>query len=125
MGWNSLDHRPETVGEVSDVLAGEPPLLVLEGEVPALVVEREPAATAYNVYADTLGSWYSPTPGEGTVCGITSWTDNLDGTVTLDYEAPAGSWVLVTASDDCREGPAGADSSGAERFGIGSWHDCP
>jgi hypothetical protein len=125
MGWNSLDHLAGTVGEVSDVLAGEPPLLVEEGDVPGLMIEKEPAATAYNVYADSLGSWYSPTPGEGTVCGITTWTDNQDGTVTLDYELPAGSWVLVTASDPCREGPAGADSGGAERFGIGSWHDCP
>jgi hypothetical protein len=122
MGSTSAD--VEALGEISDVLAGEPPLLITGKDDTSLVVEQDPAAAAYNVHADELGSWYSPSTAEGSVCGITDWTDNGDGTVTLPYEVPEGSWVVVTASDACREGPAGSASDGTPRTATGTWPAC-
>jgi hypothetical protein len=110
-------------GEVSAVRLGEPPLLVAR-EAGRVTVEREAGATAYNVYTDSLGSWYAPSVAKGTVCSIGAWTDNGDGTVTLDYNAPGNSWLLVTASKGCGEGPAGTDSAGTERSGVGRWQFC-
>ena len=121
MGRTSADIPP--LGEISDVRAGEPPLLVHRQER-TLVVERDPGVTAYNVYADALGSWYSPSPAEGSVCGITDWTDNGDGTVTLDFDVPPNSWVVVTGSDACRESSAGTASDGTPRSATGSWPAC-
>jgi hypothetical protein len=80
--------------------------------------------SAYNVYADALGSWYSPSLAEGSACGITDWTDNGDGTVTLAYEMPENRWIVVTGSDACREGPAGASSDGTPRTASGTWPAC-
>jgi hypothetical protein len=124
MGWQSDSGLPEPLGEVSNVLQGEPPLLIKDRTSTSLVVEKDPDATAYNVYADALGSWYSPTEAEGSVCGITTWTDNLDGTVTLDYEVPMNSWIVVTASNACLEGPTGPGSNGIERSETGTWNLC-
>lgn len=108
-------------GEVSG--AGEARLRVgPRGE--RLVVEADAEAAAYNVYADRVGSWYSPTAAGGSVCSIRSWTDNGDGTVTLDQSVPAGSWVVVTASTPCAEGPAGPDSDGTERTTLAVWELC-
>ena len=84
----------------------------------------DPDATAYNVYTDTLGSWYAPTQANGSECGIRTWTDNGDGTITLDYVAPVNSWTVVTASHACAEGLAGSDSGGSVRTGVGSWDLC-
>jgi len=105
------------------VRAGEPPLLVRRQDG-SLVVEQDPGVTAYHVYADALGSWYSPSPAEGSVCGITDWTDNGDGTVTLDVDLPVNSWVVVTGSDACRESSAGTGSDGTPRTASGSWPSC-
>jgi hypothetical protein len=124
MGWDSETSHPEPPPEVSEVLGGGPPLRILDRTSNSLVVEKVPYATAYNVHADALGSWYSPTGDEGSVCGITTWTDNGDGTVTLDYVVPEDSWIVVTASDPCREGPAGSGTDGVERSETGSWTGC-
>jgi len=124
MGWDSDCNLPVPIGEVSDVAGGEAPLSVPDRTSSILVVEKQPGAVAYNVYADAIGSWYSPTAGEGSVCAVTGWTDNGDGTVTLDYQVPENSWVVVTASDACIEGPAGSGSDGVERSGTGSWQSC-
>jgi len=121
MGRTSSDVPP--LGEISDVRAGEPPLLVRRQDG-SLVVEQDPGVTAYHVYADALGSWYSPSPAEGSVCGITDWTDNGDGTVTLDVDLPVNSWVVVTGSDACRESSAGTGSDGTPRTASGSWPSC-
>ncbi len=121
MGRTSADVPP--LGEISDVRAGEPPLLV-DRDAGSLVVERDSAAVVYNVHADALGSWYSPSAGEGSVCGITQWTDNGDGTVTLDYDIPPNSWVVVTASDACREASAGTASDGTSRDATAQWTTC-
>jgi hypothetical protein len=124
MGWDSESSLPVPIGEVSDVTEAEPPLRVLDRTSSSLVVEKEPGAVGYNIYSDALGSWYSPAPGEGSVCGATDWTDNGDGTVTLDFDVPDNSWVVVTASDACLEGPAGASSDGMERSDNPSWQSC-
>jgi hypothetical protein len=89
-----------------------------------LRVGEEPGAVAYNVYADTIGSWYTPTGAEGSVCSMSTWTDNGDGTVSLEYPVRSNSWVLVTASTQCAEGPAGTGSAGVERTTLGSWSLC-
>ena len=69
----------EPPGEVSG--RGEPRLRVAPRGT-AVLVEGDPEVTAYNVYADAIGSWYGPTAASGSVCGIAEWTDNGDGTVT-------------------------------------------
>jgi hypothetical protein len=124
MGWDSDTGNPEPLGEVSSVLDGAPPLQLVDRSSTSLVVEEVPGATAYNVYADTIGSWYSPTAEEGSVCGITGWTDNPDGTVTLTYDVPENSWIVVTASNECHEGPTGSRSDGTQRSEIGAWAMC-
>jgi hypothetical protein len=109
--------------EVSEAGSGAPPLLVRK--LPdRLVVEGLPGAAAYNAYADLLGSWYAPARATGTDCPIEAWTDNGDGTITLDVPLPAGSWFVVTASTECAEGPAGESSGGTERMAVGTWEDC-
>lgn len=121
MGWTSADLPP--LGEISDVLSGEPPLLVNKQD-DTLVVEQDPGVTAYNVHADALGSWYSPSEEEGSICGVTEWTDNSDGTVTLSYEVPENSWIVVTGSDACRESSAGSASDGTARDASPDWPTC-
>jgi hypothetical protein len=113
-----------SIGEVSNVAAGAPPLRIASATGTRLIIEKVPDATAYNVYADAIGSWYSPSAGEGSVCKITTWTDNNDGTVTLDYMVPENSWIVVTASNPCHEGPAGSASDGSERTSYGTWALC-
>jgi len=108
-------------GEVSG--SGEPRLLVAPRGT-AVLVEGDPEVTAYNVYADAIGSWYGPTAASGSVCGLTEWTDNGDGTVTLDYALPLNSWIVVTGSTPCSEGPAGRGSAGIERTTQGVWEFC-
>jgi hypothetical protein len=115
MGSTSVDVA--VLGEVSD-------LRILDTSDQALVVEAEPGALAYNVYADALGSWYSPTIAEGSACSLTSWTDNGDGTITLQHELPENRWFLVTASDECGEGSAGSASDGSSRSASGAWPTC-
>jgi len=111
----------EPPGEVSG--SGEPRLRVAPRGT-AVRVEADPEVTAYNVYADAIGSWYGPTAASGSVCGITEWTDNGDGTITLDYALPVNSWIVVTGSTLCAEGPAGRGSAGEERTTQGVWEFC-
>jgi len=108
-------------GEVSG--QAQPHLRVAPGGT-KVTVQADPEVVAYNVYADAVGSWYMPDSATGSVCGITAWTDNGDGTVTLDYALPADSWIVVTASTACAEGPAGCGTAGVERTTIGSWERC-
>lgn len=109
--------------EVSRVQNARPPLRVRK-LADRVVVEALPEAAAYNLYADALGSWYEPSPGSGSMCTLTGWIDNGDGTNTLEVAVPAGHWIVVTASSACAEGPAGEDSSGTERTGVGFWQLC-
>lgn len=109
-------------GEISG--STEPRLRVVRrGE--ALRVEAAPETTAYNVYADRIGSWYAPTAATGSACGLAG-TDVGGGIEEIDYLAPSGSWIVVTASTPCAEGPAGPDSEGTERTASGSstWDRC-
>jgi hypothetical protein len=115
-----LDATPPP--EVSDVLAGAPPLLVPAGAM-QLVVEEIPEATSYSAYVDVIGSWYAPTTATGSACHV-AWASNGDGTVTLDHPLPVNSWVLVTASTRCAEGSPGRDSLGRPRESRGSWARC-
>jgi len=110
-------------GPVSHIPLGEPPLLVIPRRG-RLRLESDAAALAYNVYADALGSWYAPRDRKGSVCAVKDWTDNGDGTLDLDYEIPPNSWILVTGSNVCGEGPAGPDSAGTERTQMGTWIRC-
>jgi hypothetical protein len=114
----------DPLGELSNVSRGAPALRVVDTTPNGVVVEKDPHATAYNVYADALGSWYAPTAAKGTACGISTWSDNRDGTVTLDYQVPPNSWVVVTTSNACHEGSAGSRSDGTSRTEIGTWPSC-
>jgi hypothetical protein len=89
-----------------------------------VTVLADPVALAYNVYADAIGSWYAPGSATGSACGLTGWTDNGDGTVTLDHALPGNSWIVVTASTACAEGPAGCGTAGTERTTLGTWELC-
>ena len=101
------------------------PLQVVSTGNNSIVVELITDATAYNFYADPIGSWYSPTNAEGTVCTITTWTDNLDGTITLDVTVPDNSWVTVSAANSNGNSSAGQDSGATERMSVGTWENCP
>ena len=83
------------------------PLQLLAGG--GLVVEQVPGATAYNVYVDQLGSYYSPTVAEGTFCTLTGWIDNGDGTLTLPVWVPDNAWVVVSATNAAGESSVGKD----------------
>ncbi|MFC2172919.1 hypothetical protein ACFLU6_09865 [Acidobacteriota bacterium] len=109
--------------EVSDTESGHAPLRVTKAPG-SLNVAKVPNAVAYNVYADVIGSWYFPTQAKGSVCTITTWIDNGDGTINLDYPIPDDSWFVVTASTPCAEGPAGDNSAGTERTTMGVWELC-
>lgn len=109
--------------EISDVRAGEPPLLVRPGGT-ELVVERDPAVAVLNVYVDAIGSWYAPADPTGRTCHVGTWTNNGDGTITLQHELPNDSWVLVSGAGLCTEGPVGRDSRLAARESVGVWELC-
>ena len=108
--------------EVSDAAAGAPPLLVLDhGD--RILFEELAGAAAFNVHADAIGSWYAPTPANGSACFVAT-TPAGPGTLEAAMTWPAGSWLVVTASTSCAEGPAGRDSRGAERGDSGTWDWC-
>ena len=88
-------------------------------------IQAVPGAKAYHVYADPIGSWYSPTVAEGSVCSFTSgeWTVVPEG-IRFTYSIPADSWIVVTASYCCGEGSAGKNSSDVERKLLGTWPVC-
>lgn len=112
-------------GEPSTPRAGWLPLLVTRTPAPRVTVELPAAASALNLYVDRVGSWYAPSLATGTRCRVTAWTDNGDGTVTIDADLPAGSWLAVAASNACGESSAGRDSLGVERMAVGTWEACP
>lgn len=109
--------------EVSDVRAGEPPLLLRRGSS-LVTFERESQALTYSLYAGALGSWHAAAPVSPIACHVTTWVDNGDGTVTVAHDLAADSWLLVTASSRAGEGTPGDDSLGAERHAHGTWTDC-
>ena len=108
-------------GEISSVSNGEPPLQVGPGFPNSITVESDPQVTAYNVYHDIIGDWFSD-PVQ--ICSITTWTDNGDGTVTLDVTVPDDSWILVTGSNADGEGVLGPNTFAAERSQTGTWILC-
>lgn len=101
------------------------PLRVIEDRGGYLRVEKIDEATAYNVYAAPIGSWYEPSAATGSACTITAWVDNGDGTITMEYSVPPGSWIVATAANACGESGAGVDSCGTQRFTVGQWERCP
>lgn len=114
----------EPPGEISG--PAEPRLRVarLEDGIVRIAVEDAPEASAYNVYADRLGSWYAPTAAKGSACGLTQWTGRGGGAVEFEHLLPRDSWIVVTASTPCAEGPAGPDSAGRERTDLATWQMC-
>ena len=95
--------------------------MVNSGSPGSLTVESDPNVTAYNVYVDAVGEWFT-NPAQN--CFITSWTDNGDGTVSFDVVIPDDSWVLVSGSNSDGEGPLGPNALAAERSQTGSWTLC-
>ena len=87
-------------------------------------VETEPLATSYDVYVGTIGSWHASAPVAPASCHVRTGVNNGDGTTTLLFSAPLGSWMLVSASNTWGEGPLGNDSLGADRTLRGAWTRC-
>lgn len=109
-------------GEVSDVRAGAPPLLVLESGT-RILFEEIAGATAYSVHAGIIGDWYLPDAPSGSACFVATLPADplrLAATPVL----AAGTWLVVTASNACAEGSAGHDSFGAGRQASGTWSSC-
>ena len=113
---------PLPPAELSDVRAGEAPLLVLDRG--ALLVFEEDAAAAVNLHVGTIGSWYGPRPAGATQCHREDAVSGGDGTASLSVDLPADAWVVLSASDECFEGAAGADSRGQERSLAADWEIC-
>ena len=109
-------------GEVSDVRAGAVPLLVLDhgGRVS---FEDRADASAYNLYADAIGSWYVPSPPSGTACFVAT-TPGPAGRLETSPTLAPNTWLVVTASTRCAEGPAGADYFGVPRTPRATWLEC-
>jgi hypothetical protein len=101
---------------------GLSPLLVSPGGG-ATTVEADPAATAYNVHSDVIGSW-APSPATGTACHVATWIDNGDGTITLATPIATDHWIVVTSSNGCGEGPTGLNSLGIDRLTYPGWTAC-
>jgi len=115
---------PGPLGEVSDVLAGAPPLLV--PSTTEVIVESLAGATAYDMYVGVIGSWYHSEALTGRRCAEGSWIDHGDGTLSLADPFPiAGSyWILVTAANPCFEGAAGTDSFRRPHEPHPTWEAC-
>jgi hypothetical protein len=109
--------------EVSSFRVGDLPLRVEPGGI-SIWVSGETWAKAYNVYADRLGSWYAPSAASGSHCAITDWAVHPSGGISLDYAVPAGSWIVVTGSNEHGEGPAGYLEPLLDRTDHGSWELC-
>ncbi|MEM7247675.1 MAG: hypothetical protein AAF533_20225 [Acidobacteriota bacterium] len=77
--------------------------------------------TVYNLYTDRIGSWHAPSAATGTTCHVER-TGELEE--VLDFTVPDDSWLLVTSSTRCAEGPAGTDSQGRDRTMPGAWESC-
>lgn len=114
----------EPPGEVSGPAETRLRVARKDDGIVGVAVESAPRAAAYNVYADRIGSWYAPGAATGSACHRTSWTDLGGGAVEIDHALPLDSWIVVTASTPCAEGPAGPDSTGAERTDRGAWELC-
>lgn len=116
--------RPEQIPpEVSDRSRGGAALRV-DDRRGRVVVEQHATAAAYNVYAGMIGTWPSQVGAAAAACTLTAWQDLGDGRVALTYGLATGTWVLVTASSPCGEGPAGRTSDGAERIESPRWSTC-
>jgi len=109
-------------GEVSDVIAGALPLLVLD-EGARISFEERLDAVAYNIYADAIGSWYAPSIPAGSECFIAT-TAVGGGRLEASPSLAANSWLVVTASSPCAEGSAGTDSFATDRMSVGIWTPC-
>jgi hypothetical protein len=62
----------------------------------------------------------------GRECAFSDFVDQGDGTLTVVRPLPAGTWIVVTASNPLGEGPAGERSAGAvlERSLVPGWTEC-
>ena len=111
-----------TVGEVSDVLSGEPPLLVTpepSGGV-HLSWDPEPGAATYRVYRGALPA---ATGVPGAFDSAEAGTRCTPETELVDAEEAGSSYFLVTALDASGfEGPVGSGTLGPRSVGGA---DCP
>jgi hypothetical protein len=109
-----------SIGEVSG--PSDRPLRVLAHGA-ALEVSARPAAAAYDLYGNAIGTWV-PGPTPALACLVTTWTDLGGGRLRLDVPLARNSWCVVTASNTCGEGPAGTDSFGRDRAVRGNFALC-
>jgi hypothetical protein len=106
-------------------LSAVPPLTVAPGAT-QITLEKANCGV-YNLHvgqlSDLTSGFYDTTVGD-TVCGITVWTDNGDGTATLDVSIPDNSWFVLSESTIMGQSSVGRDSDGTERTSMGSWALC-
>ena len=99
--------------EVSAAASGSP-LMVSKAAGGALVLafEQVADATAYNVYAGTIGSWYSHGTSPGTDCDAAT-VPAMPGRLSTVMPVHAGSsYLLVSASNATGEGETGSRGDG-------------
>ncbi|UCF81447.1 MAG: hypothetical protein JSV08_03295, partial [Acidobacteriota bacterium] len=107
-------------------LFGVPPLTVAAPAAAQITLEKANCGV-YNLHVGQLSDLASglyDTTVVGTVCGITVWTDNGDGTATLDVTIPDDSWFVLSESTIMGQSSVGRDSDGTERTSMGSWALC-
>jgi len=110
------------IPEVSDVVAGHPPLR-LSASPERLSVECVPGAATYAAYVGAIGRFLEPIPSAG-ACDLQP-VDLGGGRCSLDIHPDADTWIVVTARDACSEGSAGRTSLGLERSADPGWTSCP
>ena len=77
-----------------------------------------------NAHVGELGSWTSTASSQCNLVEVSPADPNACVPTTAAVELPPNSWVVVTASNPCGEGPFGSDSLGTERGDAGAWPSC-
>jgi hypothetical protein len=115
-----------------DTFPGEPsasgvPPLIVEDPAAAQITLEKISCNTYNLHVgrlSDLAAGFYDTTVEGTTCYISAWTDNGDGTVTLDVTIPDNSWFVFSGNTMLGQSSVGLDSDGTERTSMGVWSLC-
>src|SRR6185436_20331142 len=72
--------------------------------------ESLPGVPYYNLHVGSVGSWISQAGAPARECFYSDFTNHGDGTLSVLRALPVNVWLVVTASNDLGEGPAGMRS---------------